>query len=85
MPGELDRLVAGESVKPDQHRVAGARTPSLPLLEQLAAGERDDQRAARTLASRGDPLDEVQHRGLEAVCVLEYDQHRVVPGQSLDD
>src|SRR5207237_883506 len=62
----------------------GARTPRRPLLEQLVAGERDDERPARTLTARRDAFDEIQHRGLEALRVLEHDEHRMVAGQTLD-
>ena len=82
--GKLDRLVARERVQADQHRVAGARTPRRPLLEQLVAGERDDERPARTLTARRDAFDEIQHRGLEALRVLKHDEHRMVAGQTLD-
>src|SRR6266550_4193859 len=70
---------------PARSAISSASTsPIRPPPEQLVARERDDERAASSLAACRHALDEIEHRRLQGVRVLENDQHRVVAGEPID-
>ena len=84
MASELHRLVARQRLEPDEHRVAAHGAPRGTVLQELAARKGDDERSARALAVHAEALDEVEHRRLKRVHVLEDEQHGVVARQAVD-
>jgi hypothetical protein len=81
----VHRIRDRKRTQAQEDRIAGRGSPAWPQLEQLVARQREDQRATWPASpGGGQALDEVQHRGLQAVCVLEDDDHRVVAGHPVD-
>src|SRR5207248_6725644 len=84
VPRKLYGVVAREGLEPDQHRVAAARAPPGPLVQKLVARERHDERPPGTGPIDTETLDQVEHRRLQRVRVLEDQEHRVVPREAVD-
>ena len=85
LANEADRLVRRKRIQPQQHRVARGRTPVRSLLEELVPRECQNQRAPRSARPTGrQSFDEVEHRRLEEMRVIEHDHHRVITGQAVD-
>ena len=81
---ELGRLFLGERLEQDRRRVELAAGPARPAVEELRAGEADDQ--DRCVAYPvGEVLDEVEQRRLGPVHVLEREDERELAGERLDE
>ena len=79
---QLARLGLGQRLERDRGRVAPAAAPAGAALEQLVAGQADEQQR------RPDParqvLDQVEHSLVGPVDVLEREHERAAPGDRLD-
>ena len=76
-------VLAGERLEQDRRCVQLAAAPSRPQLEQLGAGdaEQEDRRVARPV---GDVLDQVEEDGLGPLDVVQHEDLRPLCGAGLD-
>ena len=82
---QVNRLVGRQRSEPQHHRVPTGRPPFRALFEELIASERKNEGTPRPPTSgRGQTLDEVEHWRLQAVRVLEDEDHRVIAREAID-
>ena len=81
---QAGRVGVGERLEPDDAAPSTGARPRRPPLEQVAAREADDQ-DRRPVRLRRDVLDEVEHRGLGPVDVVEGGDERAAAGERLEE
>ena len=79
---QLARLVRGQRLQRDRGRVAAAAAPAGPALEQLVAGQADQQQRAAHPARQ--VVDQVEHSLVGPVDVVDREHQRAAPGDRLD-
>jgi hypothetical protein len=82
---EFGSLGLGQSLEADAHLIDGPGAPTGPLVEQLRPGRDQHQHPARTLpATRGDPLDQIQHLRPKRLRVLEQERDGALLSEPLE-